>query len=147
MLAFYSDALSSPLQKSVGVVALAAHHLAGSTTPSTSSSYYGDALVHKNKAMRHLREALVTADKGDAVVAACLLLVWVELLDSGLSVWRFHLDGMIGLLSARKAIDEASNGGPAVAGQPGSQSSTKVSSPKKTAFWSFHNYFEECCLV
>lgn len=133
------------------VVALAAHHMAGSTTPlglpNSSSKHFPDALVHKNKAMRHLRAALMAGDNSDAVVAACLLLIWVELLESGLSVWRYHLDGMIGLLSARKAIDEASNGGPAVAGQPGSQSSTKVSSPKKTAFWSFHNYFEECCLV
>ncbi|KAI6360752.1 hypothetical protein MCOR25_006639 [Pyricularia grisea] len=133
------------------VVALAAHHLAGSTTPpglpNSTSKYFPDALVHKNKAMRHLRSALMSGDNSDAVVAACLLLIWIELLESGLSVWRYHLDGMIGLLSARKAIDEATNGGPAVAGQSGSLSSTKVSTPKKTAFWTFHDFFEESCSV
>ncbi|KLU90890.1 hypothetical protein MAPG_09415 [Magnaporthiopsis poae ATCC 64411] len=174
------------------VVALAAHHLAGSTKPApklleapispgryddddddengvSKTSFFSDALTHKSKAIMNLRTALKSLDHSDAVVAASLLLIWVELLESGTKSWRCHLDGMVGLLMARKqhlknamaqerreeeqrrqkmqqsraSPDYHLNGSygpsPPVKSEP-------ISSPEQE-LWTFQNYFEETCLV
>lgn len=118
---------SSPLVHHT-IVSLAAHHRARCSTslgwprhfaslPSDStdeealndrtptqllaSKHYADALTHKRQAMQHLRLALSHNDTSDAVVVATLLLIWVELLESGYKYWRYHLSGMRALLCSR----------------------------------------------
>ncbi|KAK1569358.1 fungal-specific transcription factor domain-containing protein [Colletotrichum navitas] len=111
------------------IVSLAAHHRARGATPlrwlkrlsfpphdasetipsrddavplqSLISTHYSSALSHKRRAIQNLRQALAAADHSDSVVVSTLLLIWVELLDSGYQSWRHHLSGMRGLIISR----------------------------------------------
>ena len=118
---------SSPLVYHT-IVSLAAHHRARLSVPSLwprcfsfstevyeidglhkdkispqllSSPHYSDALSHKMQALQHLRLALADGDYSDAVVVSALLLIWIELLESGYKSWRYHLNGMRSLLCHR----------------------------------------------
>lgn len=131
-----------------------------------NTALFSDALTNKSKAINCLRDALNNLDHSDAVVAASLLLIWVELLESGTKSWRIHLDGMVGLLTARKqllksvrdqekkeqrkkqqqqraAADYHLNG---AYGPSPPVNSEAISSPEQE-LWTFQNYFEETCLV
>ncbi|KAL8424175.1 hypothetical protein RB596_004134 [Gaeumannomyces avenae] len=188
---FMALSQGSPLVHNT-VVALAAHHLAGSSRPApklleapmspgryddgdddqngvSNTAIFSDALTHKNMAIMNLRTALKSLDHSDAVVAASLLLIWVELLESGTKSWRCHLDGMVALLAARKqhlknamakerreeeqrrqnmqqrqgSPDYHLNGS---YGPSPPVNSEAMSSPEQE-LWTFQNYFEETCLV
>jgi hypothetical protein len=56
---------------------------------------YKDALVAKHRALRLLSEALANKDSinPDVVLAAIMLFIKFELLDSGINGWRFHTEG------------------------------------------------------
>ncbi|KAL8367129.1 hypothetical protein RB595_008889 [Gaeumannomyces hyphopodioides] len=162
------------------VVALAASHFAGSSRPEPKlleapyspgrhddnddsdgviiSPIFSDARTYKSKAIKTLQMALNQLDHSDAVVAASLLLIWVEVLDSGTRSWRCHLDGMVGLLAMRRqrlkekrrklqeqraAADYHLNG---AYGPSPPVNSEAVSSPEQEP-WTFQSYFEEACLV
>lgn len=169
----------SPLMLNI-VVALAAYHFAGSSRPEPklleapyppgrhddnddsggviTSPIFSDARTYKSKAIINLQMALNRLDHSDAVVAASLLLIWVEVLDSGTRSWRCHLDGMVGLLALRRqrlkerrrrlqeqraAADYHLNG---AYGPSPPVNSEAVLSPEQEP-WTFQNYFEEACLV
>ncbi|KZL85089.1 c6 finger domain-containing protein [Colletotrichum incanum] len=147
---------SSPLVHHT-IVSLAAHHRARCATPlrwprrlsycsngsskaemsyndmvSTqmlTSAHYASALDHKRRAIQHLRQALKSADYSDSVIVSTLLLIWVELLESGYKSWRYHLDGMRGLLTSRT--------------KPGHVESNEASPLASSAIWSFEDYLEE----
>ncbi|KAI1383322.1 fungal-specific transcription factor domain-containing protein [Hypoxylon trugodes] len=69
-----------------------------------SSAHYSDALTHSSISLGALREALAkTAETLDALIAAVILLIWVDVVDSGKSAWKHHLEGLKVLLSSQRA--------------------------------------------
>ncbi|KAJ5595246.1 fungal-specific transcription factor domain-containing protein [Penicillium hispanicum] len=71
-------------------------------TSDQSSAIY-DALKHKQLALRYMQKELLNSDLGniDGTIASMLLLVWQDLMDSGQDSWKFHLDGLKGIVQAR----------------------------------------------
>lgn len=60
-----------------------------------SGKAHRDALVAKHRALRLLSEALANANLiyPDVVLASIMLFIMLELLESGTSEWRFHIEG------------------------------------------------------
>lgn len=79
-----------------------------------SSPHYSDALLHKKQALQHLRLALADRDYSDAVVVSALLLIWIELLESGHRSWRYHLGGLRSLLYHRARADSQASAGASI---------------------------------
>lgn len=153
-------ALSNPLVHHT-IVSLAAHHRARSeitleppekhgllfhmavsdsvessdtaTSLQLRSRDFADALMHKQQAIAHMRLALTGPTPSDAVVVSTLLLIWVELLESGYRSWKYHLGGMRALLVSRTSAALRSD---AEAGLAGSEL-------HDATFWNFGAYFEE----
>ncbi|KAF6823170.1 C6 finger domain-containing protein [Colletotrichum musicola] len=150
---------SSPLVHHT-IVSLAAHHRARCSTPLSwprqftslpidategealddkaptqllASKHYADALAHKRQAMQHLQLALSRNDTSDAVVVSTLLLIWVELLESGYKYWRYHLSGMRALLCSRVRSECSSN--------------SDKHGAASDSLGSFGGYFEEAFVV
>ncbi|KAF6818780.1 C6 finger domain-containing protein [Colletotrichum sojae] len=150
---------SSPLVHHT-IVSLAAHHRARYSTPLSwprqftslptdaahgedvddkaptqllASKHYADALVHKKQAMHHLQLALSRNDTSDAVIVSTLLLIWVELLESGYKYWRHHLSGMRALLCSRVRSECSSN--------------SDKHDAASDSLGSFGGYFEEAFVV
>ncbi|KDN67069.1 hypothetical protein CSUB01_01712 [Colletotrichum sublineola] len=139
------------------IVSLAAHHRSRSDTPlrwpktldfpsrDTSggvpshddavplqvltSTHYSSALFHKRRAIQNLRQALAAIDYSDPIVISTLLLIWIELLESGYRSWRHHLSGMRGLIISRSRSSHFD----------GKESSAVTSSMA----WNFEDYLEE----
>lgn len=107
-----------PLLKKV-IVAASASHMYGQMRPSLSpellfeSGSPGpilmDALIAKQGALRMMPAALrsIDAASGDVILAACLFLVNVELMESGRQGWRPHLEGAGRVMSLIRPITEA----------------------------------------
>ncbi|KAK2732982.1 C6 finger domain-containing protein [Colletotrichum kahawae] len=112
---FLPMALSNPLVHHT-IVSLAAHHRARS-----------------EQAITHMRLALAVPTPSDAVIASTLLLIWVELLESGYRSWKYHLGGMRALLLSRTSAALRSDVEAGVAG----------SMLHDATFWNFGAYFEE----
>ncbi|KAK5991260.1 Acriflavine sensitivity control protein acr-2 [Cladobotryum mycophilum] len=77
-----------------------------------SKAALNDALVAKHKALRLMSSALqdVESAGGDAVLAAALFFVNVELIESGKHGWRAHLEGagrILSLIQHTKAWDSS----------------------------------------
>lgn len=60
-----------------------------------SDKAHRDALVAKHRALRLLSEALANSNlrHPDVVLASIMLFIMLELLESGTSEWRFHIEG------------------------------------------------------
>ncbi|KAK2038844.1 hypothetical protein LZ31DRAFT_607870 [Colletotrichum somersetense] len=142
------------------IVSLAAHHRARSATPLRwlktldfpsydaseevsshddaiplqilTSTHYTNALFHKRRAIQNLRQALAAADHSDSVVISTLLLIWVELLESGYQSWRHHLSGMRGLLISRTRSSHGCRDNSALT---------------LSTVWNFDNYLEEVYVI
>ncbi|PLB52528.1 hypothetical protein P170DRAFT_462445 [Aspergillus steynii IBT 23096] len=92
LLAYLSE---YPMLREVFVATSACHLYHLSPVHARSNTVYRDALVAKHKALRLLNDAIVnlsTADI-DLIIAAILVLMYLEFLDSGTDVWRIHLEG------------------------------------------------------
>lgn len=77
-------------------VATSAYHLYHLTpVDARSHTVLRDALIAKHKALRLLSEAIqnLVASDIDIIIAAILVLMYLEFLDSGTDVWRVHLEG------------------------------------------------------
>ncbi|KAI1476995.1 fungal-specific transcription factor domain-containing protein [Daldinia eschscholtzii] len=69
-----------------------------------SSTQYTDALVHSSLCITALRNALDNApDAFGALIASVLLLIWVDMLDSGATAWKHHIDGLRVLVSLQRS--------------------------------------------
>ncbi|KAF5489080.1 Acriflavine sensitivity control protein acr-2 [Colletotrichum siamense] len=157
---FMPMALSNPLVHHT-IVSLAAHHRARSeitlqspekhgllfhkaildsvepsdtaTSLQLRSRDFADALMHKQQAITHMRLALTGSTPSDAVIVSTLLLIWVELLESGYRSWKYHLGGMRALLVSRTSAALRSDVEARGAG----------STLHDATFWNFGAYFEE----
>ncbi|KAF4480493.1 Acriflavine sensitivity control protein acr-2 [Colletotrichum fructicola Nara gc5] len=94
---------------------------------------FADALMHKQQAITHMRLALTGSTPSDAVIVSTLLLIWVELLESGYRSWKYHLGGMRALLVSRTSAALRSDVEARGAG----------STLHDATFWDFGAYFEE----
>ncbi|KAK2012843.1 hypothetical protein LZ32DRAFT_677152 [Colletotrichum eremochloae] len=128
------------------IVSLAAHHRSRSDTPLRvpshddavplqvlTSTHYSSALFHKRRAIQNLRQALAAIDYSDPVVISTLLLIWIELLESGYRSWRHHLSGMRGLIISRSRSSHFDD----------KESSAVTSSMA----WNFEDYLEEVYVI
>ncbi|KAK8080058.1 C6 finger domain protein Acr-2 [Apiospora hydei] len=62
-----------------------------------------DGLVHEQKAIKGLREAIAKNDKHEAIVALVLLFIWNDALQQeGRQSWRYHLHAMRALINSRR---------------------------------------------
>ena len=102
-----------PLLEEV-IVAVSASHMYGQMRASLSGSgppapLLMDALLAKQGALRMMPAALrsVDAASGDVILAACLFLVNVELMESGRQGWRPHLEGAGKVMSLIHPVTEA----------------------------------------
>lgn len=68
-----------------------------------SSVDYATVMVHAYRATHSLRTALVSEDCSDAVVASSFLFTWLDMLDTELPSWQYHLAGMKDLMCLRGA--------------------------------------------
>ncbi|KAL7629029.1 hypothetical protein AAE478_000547 [Parahypoxylon ruwenzoriense] len=89
---------------------------------------YSDALTHSTLGISALREGLASTDCSDALVAAVLLLIWVDVLESGKANWKLHLEGLSVLIALRRSLSKGSD--------------TNVNSSSD-----FQNWFEETFTV
>ncbi|KAI9041328.1 Zn(II)2Cys6 transcription factor [Aspergillus affinis] len=92
LLAYLSE---YPMLREVFVATSACHLYYLSPAHARSETVYRDALVAKQKALHLLNQALsdlASADI-DLIVAAILVLMYLEWIDSGTDVWRIHLEG------------------------------------------------------
>ncbi|KAI5866740.1 fungal-specific transcription factor domain-containing protein [Durotheca rogersii] len=112
----------------------AIYHLAnwnGSKPLSKSSlTQHSDALTHSALGIGALRERLAGTDFSDALLAAVFLLIWVDVVDSGRSSWKFHLEGLSVLISLRRTLRA----------NPDGSANTHFD-------LDFHNWFEETFAV
>ncbi|KAI1076923.1 fungal-specific transcription factor domain-containing protein [Whalleya microplaca] len=67
---------------------------------------HSDALTHSTIGMGALREGLASTDCSDASVAAVFLLIWVDIMDSGKTSWKYHLEGLKVLISLRRSLGD-----------------------------------------
>ncbi|KAK8090652.1 hypothetical protein PG994_000157 [Apiospora phragmitis] len=89
------------------IIALSVSHRrnsAGAITLSTKKrEIMMDGLVHEQKAIKGLREAIAKNDQHEAIVALVLLFIWNDALQQeGRQSWRYHLRAMRALISARR---------------------------------------------
>ncbi|KAJ5312092.1 fungal-specific transcription factor domain-containing protein [Penicillium antarcticum] len=65
------------------------------TTPQPSKPFY-DALLHKQEALCHIRNEFQNPNVAnhDGAIAAVLMFIWLELMDSGRDSWRYHLTAL-----------------------------------------------------
>ena len=104
----------SPLVFNI-IVTIAAYHRAhaeGNWQKGQLSSTYQDALAHKQKAIEHAQGALGNLDCLELVIAATVLFIWVEILESGEASWRCHLDGLRELIWNRRHIYDPKSSSP-----------------------------------
>lgn len=106
-------AQAHPLLEEV-IVAASASHMYGQMRTSLSISdppapFLMDALRAKQRALRMMPAALrsVDAASGDVILAACLFLVNIELMESGRHGWRPHLEGAGKVMSLIRPVTEA----------------------------------------
>lgn len=99
---------NSALQKSI--IALAARHFANTghsfnqidaIVSTRFDKAHLDALLFKKQAIEALSRSLSHVDKSekDATMATILLLIFLDLLESGIDGWNFHLRGVKGLFN------------------------------------------------
>jgi hypothetical protein len=71
------------------------NHRGQITSPQPSKTFY-DALLHKQGALCHIRNEFQNPDVAnhDGAIAAVLLFIWLELMDSGRDSWRYHLTAL-----------------------------------------------------
>ncbi|KAK1993168.1 hypothetical protein LX36DRAFT_586939 [Colletotrichum falcatum] len=98
-----------------------------------TSNHYAAALFYHRLAIQNLRQALAAADHSDSVVISTLLLIWVELLESGYQSWRHHLCGMRGLMLSRTRSP-----------YPDGNDDSALTSNKT---WNFDEYLEEVYVI
>ncbi|KAK1979835.1 fungal-specific transcription factor domain-containing protein [Colletotrichum cereale] len=98
-----------------------------------TSAHYSSALFHKRRALQSLRQALAATDYSDSVIIATLLLIWVELLESGYQSWRHHLGGMRGLILSRTRSSDSD--------------SVEVSALASSTAWNLDNYLAEVYVI
>ena len=77
------------------------------TVPSDLSTAFTqcfDGLMHKQQALQHLKTALENPNNLCTLVPAVLLLIWIEILESGKPSWQCHIDGLRELIRKRKLL-------------------------------------------
>ncbi|KAJ5624759.1 hypothetical protein N7510_001068 [Penicillium lagena] len=81
------------------------------TTTSEQPSAIYDALMHKQHALRHMQKELLNSDfcNFDGTIASILLLVWQDLMESGIDSWRYHLDALKGVVQKRNCSSKKQN--------------------------------------
>ncbi|KAK8028640.1 hypothetical protein PG991_005696 [Apiospora marii] len=89
------------------IIALSASHRRNSNGAITLSSrkreFMLDGLVHEQKAIKGLREAIAKNDQHEAIVALVLLFIWNDALQQeGRQSWRYHLHAMRALINSRR---------------------------------------------
>ncbi|KAK8051496.1 fungal-specific transcription factor domain-containing protein [Apiospora rasikravindrae] len=89
------------------IIALSASHRRNSNGAITLSSkkheIMMDGLVHEQKAIKGLREAIAKNDQHEAIVALVLLFIWNDALQQeGRQSWRYHLRAMRALINSRR---------------------------------------------
>ncbi|KAI0147845.1 fungal-specific transcription factor domain-containing protein [Hypoxylon sp. NC0597] len=76
-----------------------------------ASSQYSDAIAHSSLSMSALRVALANAsDSLDALLATVLILIWLDVVDSGKMAWKHHLEGLKVLISLQRASQKGTTG-------------------------------------
>ncbi|KAI0135240.1 fungal-specific transcription factor domain-containing protein [Daldinia grandis] len=77
----------------------------------TSSAQYTDALTHLSLCINALRGSLNDGtDTLGAAIASVLLLVWADVIDSGTTSWKHHLEGLEVLVSLQRSARGANPG-------------------------------------
>ncbi|KAK6819623.1 hypothetical protein PG987_016106 [Apiospora arundinis] len=90
------------------IIALSASHrrnsnLGALTLPGKRREIMMDGLVHEQKAIKGLREAIAKNDQHEAIVALVLLFIWNDALQQeGRQSWRHHLHAMRALINSRR---------------------------------------------
>ncbi|KAK8128133.1 hypothetical protein PG984_009241 [Apiospora sp. TS-2023a] len=89
------------------IIALSASHRRNSngaiTLPSKKHDIMMDGLLHEQKAIQGLREAIAKNDQHEAIVALVLLFIWNDALQQeGRQSWRYHLHAMRALIKSRR---------------------------------------------
>ncbi|KAI0842206.1 fungal-specific transcription factor domain-containing protein [Hypoxylon sp. FL0890] len=65
----------------------------------SASPQYSDAITHSARSISALRESLANAaDSLDALLATVFILIWLDTVDSGTTIWKQHLEGLRGLI-------------------------------------------------
>lgn len=79
---------------------MSSKELISSSSPATLEFY--DALLHKQKALYHLRREFLdpNVSNHDGAIASILMFIWLELMDSGRDSWRYHLTALRGIVQA-----------------------------------------------
>lgn len=109
-----SHAMAEPLLRA-GIIAVAARHFAntGRSFDQTDSalsprfvSANVDALYFKRQAIKALLWSLsrMEPSRKDAIMATILLLIFLDLLESGIEGWKYHLNGAEGLVKVSHSL-------------------------------------------